>query len=111
MDKPYFVYILLCNNGHYYTGYTDNLAKRYNAHLNGTSGSKYTRSFKPVSLAQSWQIKGEKSLAMRIERQIKALSKKQKIQLLLAPLSLSTDARVIPLSTHDIQLLLQETPC
>ncbi len=85
-EKVYWVYILRCMNQSYYTGYTDNLEKRFQEHLDG-KGSKYTRSFKPVSIAQSWKIKGDKSIAMRIERYIKKLSKAQKDQLVLNPYS------------------------
>lgn len=80
----FWVYILLCQNNSYYTGYTNNLERRYQAHLNGTA-SKYTRSFKPVCLAQSWQILGDKSLAMKVERYIKKLSKIEKKALLESP--------------------------
>lgn len=86
-EKSYWVYILLCTNQSYYTGYTDNLEKRFQKHLMG-KGSKYTRSFKPISIAQSWEIKGDKSRAMRLERYIKKLSKDQKEQLVLEPDSL-----------------------
>lgn len=80
----YWVYILACNNQSYYTGYTDNLEKRFQEHLLG-KGSKYTRSFKPIAIAQSWEIKGDKSKAMRIEHYIKTLSKAQKEELIQNP--------------------------
>lgn len=82
--ESYWVYILLCENGCYYTGFTANLEKRYAAHMNGIA-SKYTRSFKPVSIAQSWKIFGGKSLAMKIERHIKKLSRTQKENLIADP--------------------------
>lgn len=82
--KFYWVYILLCENSCYYTGYTINLEKRYAAHLNGTA-SKYTRSFKPVRIAQSWKIAGEKSLAMKIEKHIKKLSRAEKEKIIKNP--------------------------
>ncbi|KTD01340.1 GIY-YIG nuclease family protein [Fluoribacter gormanii] len=83
-EKIYWVYILLCSNQSFYTGYTDNLEKRFQAHLSG-KGSKYTRSFKPILIAQSWQIKGNKTKALRIERYIKTLSKAQKEELVQNP--------------------------
>jgi putative endonuclease len=93
LKKTYWVYILLCENQSYYTGYTDNLEKRYLAHLTG-KGSKYTRSFKPLKIAQSWEISGEKALAMQIERTIKKLSRKQKEALILNPLSLNINRTI-----------------
>jgi putative endonuclease len=83
MEKPpFWVYILLCENGNYYTGYTNNLDRRYQEHLAGTAKCKYTRSFKPTKIAQSWEIFGEKSEAMRIEKYIKTLSKIEKEDLI-----------------------------
>lgn len=80
----YWVYILLCENNGYYTGYTADLEKRYAAHIDGVA-SKYTRSFKPVRIAQSWEISGGKSLAMKIEKYIKKLSRTQKEKLIANP--------------------------
>lgn len=75
--KTYVVYILECENGHYYTGYTDNLTKRFQAHCDGTSRCKYTRAFKPIRIAQSWSVP-DKSQAMRFEYAIKQLSRQEK---------------------------------
>ena len=94
--KNYWVYILLCDNNSYYTGYTDNLEKRYQSHLNGTGGCKYTRSFKPLKIAQSWLIKGDKLLAMKLERTIKKRSRQDKLALISNPQALSESPDVIP---------------
>jgi len=83
MNNNYWVYILYCQNGCYYTGYTTDLTKRYEAHLNGTA-SKYTRSFKPVRIAQCWQIKN-KSMAMQLENRIKQLSRINKEKIIEKP--------------------------
>jgi putative endonuclease len=83
-EEYYWVYILHCENGAYYTGYTDNLIRRYHMHKTGKA-SKYTRSFKPIGVAQCWQILGTKGLAMQIESFIKRLSKQKKIQVILNP--------------------------
>lgn len=80
------VYMLHCDNGSYYTGYTLDLARRYQAHLDGKC--KYTRSFKPTHIASGWYIEGDKADAMRVERFIKSLSRKQKEALLLSPESM-----------------------
>lgn len=89
MAEIFWVYILRCSNGHYYTGYTTDLDRRYQEHVAGTIKCKYTRSFKPVGIAQSWQIHGDKSAAMKIEGYIKRLLKKEKEQLILNPSLLS----------------------
>jgi len=83
--KTYWVYILHCNNDSYYTGYTTDLDRRYQEHLVGSAKCKYTRSFKPLSIAQSWQIPGDKSMAMKLEKSIKAMSKKEKQKIILFP--------------------------
>jgi putative endonuclease len=80
----YIVYILSCNNGALYTGYTSNLQRRYQEHIHG-SASKFTRSFKPLYIAQYWQITGKKSMAMKIEKYIKGLSRQEKEKLILFP--------------------------
>ncbi len=86
-DAQYWVYILLCNNGHYYTGYTIDLERRYKEHVKGTSQCKYTRSFKPLSLAQSWQMNSKRE-AMKLESFIKKLSRKKKEQFIRYPADL-----------------------
>jgi len=84
-NKIYWVYMLLCKNNTYYTGYTNDLEQRYQSHVEGTGGCKYTRSFKPVKIAQSWQITGGKSEAMKIERNIKKLTREEKEKLIKFP--------------------------
>ncbi|HAT3977607.1 TPA: GIY-YIG nuclease family protein [Legionella pneumophila] len=84
-NKSYWVYILFCENNTYYTGYTNNLEQRYQSHVDGAGGCKYTRSFKPVKIAQSWKITGGKSEAMKIERHIKKLTREEKEKLIKLP--------------------------
>jgi putative endonuclease len=84
-DKSYWVYILLCENNTYYTGYTSNLERRYLSHLQGKGKCKYTRSFKPIKIVQSWVITGDKAKAMQVERYIKKLSRKEKEELINNP--------------------------
>ena len=82
-EKCYWVYILRCENDTF-----NNLNKRYQAHLDGTSKCKYTRSFKPVCIAKSWEIKSSKAFAMQVERQIKKLSRIEKEGLIASSLTL-----------------------
>ena len=84
-DSSYFIYILECSNGAYYTGYTTDIERRYEEHLNGSAKCKFTRSFPPVAIAACWQFEGDVSIALKIERKIKALSKTQKYNLISAP--------------------------
>ena len=59
--------------------------RRFKEHLSGTAKCKYTRSFKPVRVAQCWQVHGNKSVAMKIEKYIKKISKKEKTQFVNFP--------------------------
>ena len=49
MNGKHFVYILLTENNTLYCGYTDDVEKRFQAHLEG-KGAKYTRANKPVKI-------------------------------------------------------------
>lgn len=84
----YWVYILNCENNKLYTGYTTDIVRRYQEHLLGTN-CKYTRSFKPLSIAACWKILATKSEALKIEHFIKKMTRKQKNQLILNPDQLS----------------------
>jgi predicted GIY-YIG superfamily endonuclease len=71
------VYVLRCADGSYYTGVTNNLSRRLDAHRAGTA-SKYTRCRLPIELActlGSWPTRGE---ALRREARIKAMTRLQK---------------------------------
>lgn len=84
MPKSHWVYILYCCNDSYYTGYTTDLTRRYEEHKKGTEKSKYTRSFKPIKIAQAWQF-DDKSTALKIEKAIKKMRKKDKELLIANP--------------------------
>jgi putative endonuclease len=84
-NQCYWVYMLLCTNNTYYTGYTNDLMKRYQSHVNGTGRCKYTRSFKPLGIAQCWKINGDKVLALQLERLIKKLSRHDKEKIIANP--------------------------
>ena len=76
MSQSYYVYILRCSDGSFYTGYTQNLEKRLEQHRNGI-GSKFVRSRRPVELIYQEEYKSRGG-AMRREREIKKLSRKEK---------------------------------
>lgn len=88
-DSAYWVYILLCNNNTYYTGCTNDLKKRFQSHLDGSGKCKYTRSFKPIKIAQSWKVPEGKVTAMKMERYIKKLSRSEKEKIIEEPMSLN----------------------
>lgn len=75
----FYVYILICADGTYYTGYTTDLAKRLQKHNRG-QGSKYTRSRLPVELAY-YEVLPDKGSSLQREMAIKKLSRQEKIRL------------------------------
>lgn len=98
-----WVYILLCSNGCLYTGFTLNMKRRYQEHQQGTAKSKYTRSFKPVKIAQCWKVYSGKSLGMKVEHFIKRLVKKDKEGLIRYPEKLTEIFSVVqPCSENDL---------
>ena len=80
LDKKYFVYILETQNDTLYCGYTDDVKKRYQKHLDGT-GAKYTKAFKPRKLlyVAGFETKQE---ATKEEYRIKHLPRSEKIRLI-----------------------------
>lgn len=74
----YYVYMLECSNGSYYNGYTTDIERRYQEHLDGSAKCKYTRSFPPIRIAACWEIEGNLSDALQLEREIKAMSREEK---------------------------------
>ncbi|MCH3965336.1 MAG: GIY-YIG nuclease family protein [Clostridium sp.] len=75
-----YIYILKCSDGTLYTGYTNNIKRRIEAHNSG-KGAKYTRGRRPVKLVYFEQYTTKQD-ALRREYEIKHLSRTEKIRLL-----------------------------
>lgn len=75
----YYLYILECADKTLYTGITVNLQRRVREHNNSKLGAKYTRSRRPVKLLYSKKYRN-RSLASKAESRIKALSRKEKLE-------------------------------
>ncbi|MGO8755588.1 MAG: GIY-YIG nuclease family protein [Gallionellaceae bacterium] len=74
--KPFWVYILRCADGSYYTGHTDDIERRVGEHQTGICDG-YTRDRRPVELAWSQEcVTREEALAAEI--QIKGWGRKKK---------------------------------
>lgn len=80
--KMNYTYIVKCSDGSLYTGWTNNLEKRIQAHNEG-KGAKYTKTRLPVELVyfEEFETKEE---AMSREWHIKKLSRAQKEKLIKA---------------------------
>lgn len=96
LNTDFLVYIMHCINGRYYSGYTNNLTKRYDDHIRGRA-SKFTRGFKPLGIAQCWCAIKTKSDALKIEYHIKQLPKLKKTELIIYPEILMEKFDCIPL--------------
>ncbi|WP_055079225.1 GIY-YIG nuclease family protein [Lagierella massiliensis] len=75
-----YVYILKCSDETLYTGWTTDLKKRIKTHNSG-KGAKYTRGRTPVKLMYYEEYE-DKLIAQRREREIKKLTRDEKIQLI-----------------------------
>ena len=73
----FYVYILKCADGSYYTGHTDDLEKRLSQHKSRAFLSCYTASRLPVELIYQ-QPFSNRTEALASERQIKGWSRRKK---------------------------------
>ena len=74
----FFVYLLLCSDGTFYTGSTSDVLKRVDQHSKGI-GAKYTRGRRPVRLC-GFRKFGTRSEAMKEEAKVKTLKREEKIK-------------------------------
>ena len=72
----FYVYILKCADGSYYTGHTDNLEARLSAHQSGHFRN-YTLNKRPVKLVFAEQLPSRLD-ALEQERRIKGWSRAKK---------------------------------
>lgn len=75
-DQGWVLYILRCSGNTFYTGVTKDLERRLKMHNNGKA-SRYTRVRRPVELIYKEDC-GSRARALTREYQVKALSRKEK---------------------------------
>jgi len=80
MEEKFFVYILECEDGTLYTGYTTDLERRFSAHLSG-KGAKYTRSHKPAGIVY-YEVFDDRHEALSREWHIKKMKRREKEMLI-----------------------------
>ena len=78
MNKSWFVYILECADGSFYTGVTNDLEKRMRLHAEG-KGSKYVKQKRFKRLLKSKECCSQ-SDACKAEAQIKKLHRNEKLK-------------------------------
>ena len=76
MEENWYLYILRCGDGTLYTGITNDVEKRLQAHRAG-KGAKYTRGRAPLELVYR-ECCGSHSEALKREAAVKKLSRHQK---------------------------------
>jgi putative endonuclease len=74
-----YCYILQCADGSYYTGWTNDLRRRFREHESGRGG-RYTRSRRPVALVY-FERQTDSGAARRREAEIKKLPRTKKMEL------------------------------
>ena len=76
----WYLYVLLCADGTYYTGVTKDTKRRLHEHNKTKRGAKYTRTRRPVQLVyvEKFSLHGD---ALRAERRFKRHSHAQKKQI------------------------------
>ncbi len=83
--SQWYVYMLCCADGTYYTGVTTDLVRRVKEH-NGEGGkgkgAKYTKARRPVTLAYSESVES-RSIAQQREAALRQLSHDEKKNLYL----------------------------
>ena len=79
-EMSYYVYIILCEDGSFYTGYTKNLDERIRLHACG-KGARYTKSHKPQRVAYV-ELLDSRAKAMKREKTVKKLTHQQKLELI-----------------------------
>lgn len=110
--QDYWIYMLECENGAYYTGYTTDLVRRFRQHLDGTANVKYTRSHRPLRIAQCWRLQGRIGLALQVERLVKTSGRRAKERLIerpdqlrsMAAARLGIDLDVSPVAAHEVEV-------
>lgn len=73
----FWVYMLRCNDGCYYTGHTDNLEQRIAQHIYGAFPACYTFPRRPVELVFAQEL-ATREEALSSEQRIKGWSRKKK---------------------------------
>jgi len=76
MENNWWIYIVQTRLGHWYTGISTDVARRFTAHQSG-KGAKNLRGKGPLTLVYQQQV-GSRSDATKLEMKIKRLSKAQK---------------------------------
>lgn len=79
--KPYYVYLLVCADGTFYTGITTDTFRRVGEHNTSLKGAKYTKARRPVSLVYE-EVCDSRATAQKREYTLRKLSHVEKAKLI-----------------------------
>ena len=80
--SDWYLYLIRCRDGALYTGISTDVDRRFAQHQGtGNAGSKYLKGRGPFNLVFQERM-GSRSLALKVERRVKRLSKARKEQLI-----------------------------
>jgi putative endonuclease len=83
--SDWYLYMVRCRNGSLYTGISTDVERRLIQHRGkDDTGSKYLKGRGPLTLVFQKKV-GSQSLALKVERQIKKLSRARKEKLIGSP--------------------------
>jgi putative endonuclease len=88
----WYLYLVRCNDGSLYTGISTNVERRFDAHQRNR-GARRLRGRGPLELVYSRPV-GDQGLALRLERQVKNLSKTEKEKLVRGEAALPDQAAI-----------------
>ena len=80
--SDWYLYLIRCRDSTLYTGISTDVARRFVQHQGkGNAGSKYLKGRGPLSLVFQKYL-GTKSLALKVERRVKRMTKERKEKLI-----------------------------
>ena len=80
--SDWYLYLIRCRDNTLYTGISTDVDRRFAQHRGaGNAGSKYLKGRRPLSLVFQENV-GSKSLALKVERRVKRMSKARKERLI-----------------------------
>ena len=81
-NPDWYLYLIRCRDGTLYTGITSDVDRRFAQHQgSGNAGSRYLKGRGPLSLVFQEKL-GPRSLALKVERRVKRMSKARKEKLI-----------------------------
>ena len=78
----WFVYMILSEKGHLYTGITTDIGRRFKEHCNSKKGAKFFRGKVPVEVVYQKNFK-DRSSASKYEAMVKKMNRANKLKLIV----------------------------